>query len=253
VIALFWIYFYHQDINLNKIFQTIITLGISREALDVPLSWAVAVEFQFYLIFPFLLFVLNKKGIKFLAGFIVFFIFLRLFLTNGNFQYISYWTIYGRIDQFLIGMILGVLYLKNEINLPEKNRKYLFTLSFLLIIFSLYAYNKAGGFLSNDWWKVLWSDYEAIIWALFILSYSFVSGGVPRIFSRIMESLGGISYSIFFTHFIVIKLVLKNNFLIMFSSEDLIWNAFLNTVIIVIPVVVAVSYVVLDGYIGNTL
>jgi peptidoglycan/LPS O-acetylase OafA/YrhL len=68
------------------------------------MAWAVAVEFQFYLIFPFLLGFLNKSPLKVICGVIACALIFRLMSValGASARDLSYWHIIGRIDQFLL-------------------------------------------------------------------------------------------------------------------------------------------------------
>ena len=76
------------------------------------LTWTISVEFAFYLIFPFLFRFLRRYGPWYLVGLIVVMNLLRLLsagLEPETARDISYWTIVGRLDQFLVGMLIGWL------------------------------------------------------------------------------------------------------------------------------------------------
>jgi peptidoglycan/LPS O-acetylase OafA/YrhL len=69
-------------------------------------GWSITVEFHFYLVLPVLLWLSSKsRGLP--LGLIVVAMLLRLGLyqANGEIQTLSYWTILGRIDQFVLGML----------------------------------------------------------------------------------------------------------------------------------------------------
>ncbi len=77
--------------------------------------WTIAVEFQFYLIFPFLATFMSKDGVKTILGMIVAMILIKtsLVIFNGpGIYYRLYHSIIGRLDQLLIGMIAGYCYIK---------------------------------------------------------------------------------------------------------------------------------------------
>ncbi|HAP74742.1 MAG TPA: hypothetical protein DCR14_01505, partial [Acidimicrobiaceae bacterium] len=69
--------------------------------------WSVSVEFAFYLVFPFLLRFLQRYGVRYLLGLVLLLNALRLMASATNpdtVRDLSYWTIVGRLDQFLLGM-----------------------------------------------------------------------------------------------------------------------------------------------------
>jgi peptidoglycan/LPS O-acetylase OafA/YrhL len=69
--------------------------------------WAVAVEFQFYLLFPFLHRFIERDGVRWAIACIALFLAFRwLAATVGeNPRDVAYWHLLGRLDQFLIGMV----------------------------------------------------------------------------------------------------------------------------------------------------
>src|SRR4051812_5201866 len=76
------------------------------------LFWTIAPEFQFYLLFPAILAAVHKSGPTVLAIMIAGAVLLRILLVadGAPAQDLSYWTIFGRIDQFLMGMGAAILY-----------------------------------------------------------------------------------------------------------------------------------------------
>ena len=74
--------------------------------------WTIAVEFQFYLIFPFLLRFIRQGGWRYAGALIALALVMRyISVINGaNPRHLSYWTIVGRIDQFVLGILLGLHY-----------------------------------------------------------------------------------------------------------------------------------------------
>jgi len=69
-------------------------------------AWSITVEFHFYLILPLLLWMARKSRwlpLSIIAGAIA----LRaaIYLARGEVESLAYWTIIGRIDQFVLGML----------------------------------------------------------------------------------------------------------------------------------------------------
>ena len=80
-----------------------------------PHLWTIAVELQFYLLFPFLVRFLRLYGLAWGLMAIALTITLRLGLSrmdlgDWDIKRISYYTLLGRIDQFIIGMIAGAMH-----------------------------------------------------------------------------------------------------------------------------------------------
>jgi peptidoglycan/LPS O-acetylase OafA/YrhL len=75
--------------------------------------WTLAVEFQFYLAFPFLHRFMEREGIGWALALIATAMMLRAagaVVGSSNIQELSYTHIIGRIDQFLLGMIAARVY-----------------------------------------------------------------------------------------------------------------------------------------------
>jgi peptidoglycan/LPS O-acetylase OafA/YrhL len=95
-----------QVFSLSDFVTTVLPLANVRMLPNGPLvsmSWAIAVEFQFYLIFPFLLRFLNDDAFKFVAAAISCALLFRLIGIGlgANARDLSYWHLAGRIDQFV--------------------------------------------------------------------------------------------------------------------------------------------------------
>lgn len=69
-------------------------------------GFSITVEFHYYLILPLLLWMLRKSKLLPIA-IVIAAITLRLFIYHqkGEVQSLAYWTIVGRIDQFVLGML----------------------------------------------------------------------------------------------------------------------------------------------------
>jgi len=77
-------------------------------------AWTISVEFTFYAAFPFIAYAALNKGISYLPRLILI---LLLFKCGAWFisehpKHMYYSTLLGRMDQFLIGMLAAMLYLK---------------------------------------------------------------------------------------------------------------------------------------------
>jgi peptidoglycan/LPS O-acetylase OafA/YrhL len=90
--------------DLSTYAKTIVA-GIIKPTLSNG-GWSITAEFHFYLLLPFLLFLSKKRKYSLILVLIAAVIF-RFFLYQelGQVQTLSYWTIIGRIDQFLLGII----------------------------------------------------------------------------------------------------------------------------------------------------
>src|SRR5690606_13849673 len=87
--------------------------GWGRQFFPIGPIWTIAVEFQFYLIFPFLALFMGKYGWKYLMGVILLMIMTKFAVVEikAAMHYNLYHTIIGRLDQFVIGMLGGMFYI----------------------------------------------------------------------------------------------------------------------------------------------
>ena len=69
-------------------------------------GWSITTEIHFYIGLPFLLYLSRRSRLLPLGVILAAIIFrIYFFQTNGQVQSVAYWTILGRIDQFILGMI----------------------------------------------------------------------------------------------------------------------------------------------------
>jgi peptidoglycan/LPS O-acetylase OafA/YrhL len=204
--------------------------------------WAVAVEFQFYLVFPFLIRTLNERGIRPLLAIIAFAILIRYGTTfyGSNIRDVSYWTSLGRIDQFLIGMIAAKL--SAEHYSREKGTTWKFAGAAVLIIAVIYGFHRLGGWPVVANWKGIWPTIEGSAWALVIVTYLPVARSVPRFISGIASRIGEISYSTYLLHVSILIIVGMNGWLLRWTGVPK-FDAALTVVLVVVPIVLAVSTV----------
>ena len=197
--------------------------------------WAVAVEWQFYLVFPFIIRWVNLSGTINLAGLILVFILFRvlLFYMGANIRDVSYWTIIGRMDQFLVGMALGVYYRK--FFRPGALYDGLFILAVLAVCYTLFMFNRAGGWLAVSAWKLIWPTLEALVWGAFILGYLSFSRWLPALITRPLIMVGLVSYSMYLVHFILVFVAIKQGFLLQPFSDRPVANALVSTLLVVLP------------------
>jgi len=192
------IYFYCRQILVGVVLPTLPNGG-----------WSIAIEFHFYLLLPFLLYITRKS--KYSLGIAVCFaILLRLFLFEviGQIQSLAYWTIIGRIDQFLLGMI--AFQMRNYI----KGRHFLVIGGFTAFSIFFWYFDRAGGFYNNPSYpssRLVWvyfSTIEGLAYALVIAwydnSFTHSNGKV----SRFIALIGTYSYSIYLLHFFFYRIMI---------------------------------------------
>lgn len=208
-------------------------------------TWTIAVELQFYLIFPFIIAFVRNSGVKYLLGLIAFWLVWRALIVfqvnpdgvsvDNSFYYL---TIIGRLDQFLIGMLAAFTYrrfgefFKNPLCL-------LASLAFILC--TLYYMPVLGIWYTPLPVRSILQVWETIAWAALIISYLKCSFEYLPKTSFALSKLGELSYSAYITHGLVLYVIEKNNWWLTFTSIHNV-NAVLNGLLVVFPPVMVVSW-----------
>ena len=188
-----------------------------------PQIWTLWVEFQLYLLFPFLLHFLRSYGKRYILGLICFFLLLRLvyFCATGEVRYLSYETVFGRLDQFLIGIVLGRLFLDanvDKVDPPKIERRFGFTLfafAALILILSIHWFNRKVGYtnlVSSHW--IWWPTFEGAVWGCILWSYLsikiFINSKFLAFLSKSLSWGGVVSFSIYIFHNLIIEALLSS-------------------------------------------
>lgn len=243
---------YPDKFTLSGFFQTVLLFispympGALYLGPFGALFWTIAVEFQFYLIFPFLMRFFNERGPRYALGLIGLMLLLRVVSYGANpdnIRELSYWTIIGRLDQFLIGMCVAWLYRRmRDIPAWARIAGRALPAVFALLCALIWGYNRAGGWPAIALWKVAWPTIEGAIWGALILSYLFVAPRLPARLSRLMAVPGEMSYSMYLMHYAVISGLLQSGWLPQWGwgPES---SAMLATLLIVLPITLLISAV----------
>jgi peptidoglycan/LPS O-acetylase OafA/YrhL len=202
----------------------------------VAMAWAVAVEFQFYLIFPFILASLNRTPWKTVIGIIACALFFRILTValGGNARDISYWHLVGRIDEFVLGM--GAAVVLREFSLSAKSCRLIFVAAATLIAMALCAFHSAGGWRSEATWKILWPTIEGAAYAAFIVGYVGWKDFLPSFISRTLAKVGEASFSIYLLHPVIIDILVRTRFILRPTGRDE-WDAIFTACVIAVPLV----------------
>lgn len=168
-------------------------------------GWSITTEIHFYIVLPFLLF-LSRKSRMLPLAFVLAAIAFRAyyFKTNGEVQTMAYWTILGRIDQF----ILGIVAFSYRPQLVRHAR--LLLLVFALFVSFWWWFDTTGGFYlrpkypsSSPLW--IWiSTIEGVAYAAIITWYDSRKINETSVVSRILQRLGEYSYSIYLLHVFIV-------------------------------------------------
>jgi peptidoglycan/LPS O-acetylase OafA/YrhL len=185
-------------------------------------TWTLAIEFQFYIAFPFIRKIfwrasraavaLNFSAILFL------FLFFRtaFYLKTGNAQEVAYWTMFGRADQFLFGMLAGVLFVNVQGDPPKWLRFVVWPclVAAALLTAGYYDwFNETGGYYNRGGYpspSPLWivmPTIEGILWSSVIALYCLAAAGWSNRLSRAISYLGAISYSMYMIHYLTLPAI----------------------------------------------
>jgi peptidoglycan/LPS O-acetylase OafA/YrhL len=230
-------------------------MGNSLAALNLwPVSttfWTVAVELQFYLIFPFLNTFLNREGAKPLLYLLAFAIVMRLagFSVATSVRDMTYWHLPGRIDAFILGMLLARVHLRRQAA-GNEGSPWLMIPGLLALFSCTFALNRLGGWPAQEWWKTLWPTVEAAACVMFVYGYLAFSRVLPRGVARVLGFLGELSFSTYLVHFMVMQGIYDRGLMIDLHtrfgvSAEL--DAAFNTFLLVIPGSLLVSYLAYNG------
>ncbi len=203
--------------------------------------WSIAVEWHFYLLFPLLLLAVQKWGWPVLCILILCFVCVRLiaYFQDADMRELSYWSIVGRIDQFLLGMLAGIYYRKKFA--ASRVLDYLAIAGFGLVLMLLFGFNQLGGGGSNNYLWIFWPTVEASAWAVFLIGYLSIARHFKHSLGNLLVAIGTVSYSIYMGHYLVLDYFLRNDWDSLLSLAGPIPTAVLNTFLLMLPLVLALA------------
>jgi peptidoglycan/LPS O-acetylase OafA/YrhL len=245
--------YYASDWDAGNLLITSLT-GLVRGGLPsyAGPAWTVLVECQFYLLFPLLLIFSKRYGTRYLVGLLLAFILTKaaVWSASGSVQQVAYYSIFGRIDQFLIGMIAALAISSSRAkNFSSKNAAYLLAAGVLLATAFFWWFHVQGGLLNFDGEKwpsrsALWifvPSVEGVIYALVVIGYLHLRPlpytAMP---SHALAYIGRVSYSMYLIHLLLLPTIIKTIRWIGLAPSS--WEqALLVTVFIALPILVAAS------------
>ena len=176
--------------------------GYGNDALPIGPIWTIGVEFQFYLLFPFLIAALPPTGwrncsrLLGIIGIMIAFRFLMQCWSGAAAVYWeSYFTLLGRFDQFLIGMLAAAFYVKFRTRITPLVGCVALAGAFTLATLLLYKIKQHGH--PNLMFSF---PVEGLIGAVVVIGM-LASGGAPGWIGRLLAVLGKASYSMYLLHF----------------------------------------------------
>lgn len=238
------------EFNLGDFTRMILPLGSfgggSYGGAWGAMFWAVAVEVQFYLIFPLLLKLLNRVGPGALVRIIAVMVMLRalawLLDPDIDMNILTYFTLAGRLDQFLLGMLAAVVFVRYRRLLTG----WVLLVSIGGVIGALWMFNQLHGMASPGGWRVIWVDLEGALWACVIASYVSVLEMRKGWLARGVAAVGERSYSIYLLHFVIVSLVAYRWHLFVPVGGP-VGGAFLTGLLVVLPITFLASMLSFAG------
>ncbi|PWT95047.1 MAG: hypothetical protein C5B53_12055, partial [Candidatus Melainabacteria bacterium] len=186
--------------------------------------WTIAVEFQFYLLFPFILVFFRKYGYKYLLGLIALsnLILLAVYLAQGSVKVLSYVTIFGRINEFVIGMILGFWFSSIRKNLEHP---VFLPLAIVPVMLAASHFHRFGGLVAsvNSYVWIYWPTLEGLVWGFLIVAYNASSLRLPQPLSRLFALGGTLSFSMYMSHYFFLRTSMWFTVLIFTANKQQVW------------------------------
>ncbi len=180
--------------------------GVVRPTLPNG-GWSITTEFHFYLILPVLLW-MGRRFRPSLVAVVLVAIALRaaIYLVRGQVQFLAYFSILGRIDQFTLGILAF------QLRSLVKGRHLATGLGLSVFLAWAYAINlRHGGFfpqgISVQSKSPIWivaPTFEALAYGLAIAYYDSTFSPKNQGISYFIGRLGAYSYSIYLLHFFVV-------------------------------------------------
>jgi peptidoglycan/LPS O-acetylase OafA/YrhL len=227
--------------NLIAVITSLLPLNLGEGVggAFTTMFWAVAIEFQCYLVFPFLVAFSNARGTRFLFQVIAVALVMRLLavLVGASPRDLSYWTVVGRIDQFCLGMIAARWYVEKDWN---HLRAAWFMPAAAVAFVMLWQLNRIGGFPLVATWKVVAPTIEGAVWAFFIVTYLAFGRALPSWLSKPAARLGEISYSLYLMHFVVIYAIVQHGFYVHLTGNGY-YDALATTLLVALPAATAIA------------
>ncbi|HDA7334440.1 TPA: acyltransferase [Staphylococcus aureus] len=204
-----------KSVDLGSVAAPFLLLANLPIAISSPSNlsgtvWTISVEFQFYLIAPFLFLFAGRYGLaRFLLPAMLLFWLLKIIallpLAPAEQYRANYYTIVGRIDQFMIGIALAYLiHIRKFSIVANRTLGVCFLAASSLGVLALtWIVNQQGGLPAFRWWHLAYPEIEALLWAAFIAGYLAATPLRRTRVSAAFRWIGTLSFSIYILHYAV--------------------------------------------------
>ncbi|HEP6426875.1 TPA: acyltransferase [Burkholderia cenocepacia] len=210
VISLFLGTLIYKGSYVGLVEQLLFMVPTASAGLLFGHTWSIAVEFQFYLIFPFLTLILARHGSRQLLLLLAFILLMRALLwANGyDVNMLGYWSIGGRADQFLLGMLAGKVYVDGRAKNFGSWTVFSFSLVLLAAVTQWFHLSYGAMFPWEQkpmtaWLSIIWPTIQAVCFAMIVLSFLTLRVNIPQFIEKPLFYIGTISFSIYIVHRIV--------------------------------------------------
>jgi peptidoglycan/LPS O-acetylase OafA/YrhL len=166
-----------------------------------------------------------------------------LISSNHDVQKTLYVNLAGRLDEFLLGMIAAWLFSRYQ---RRFRGWWKVGVALALTVAALWAFNHVQGFVAERTWRLAWIDVEGGLWALVILTYV-ATCRATNFVSRAAAKVGEFSFSIYLLHPLIIALIIRRDWWVWLPGRSPVANAFVTTVLVLVPLVLACSAVTYYG------
>jgi len=233
--------FYPENSSITALLQSVFFLANSDTAFNggpfTYVFWSIAVEWHFYLLFPLLLLSVQRWGWRALVLLIFMLLMLRIgaYMSGADMRNLSYYTIAGRLDQFVIGMLAGIYYCNYF--LAGRRLDYVAAAGTVLVLALLWGFNRLGGGAVNNYLWIFWPTLEAAGWAVFLVGYLSIARHFHRLLGSALVAVGTISYSIYMGHYLVLDYFLRHDWESLLRLSDPLGTAVLNALLLMLPLV----------------
>jgi peptidoglycan/LPS O-acetylase OafA/YrhL len=203
--------------------------------------WTIGVELQFYVLFPLFLRLLNRQGPRALLLFVACLAVLRTLAavsTPGlDMNQMTYYSIVGRLDQFLIGMIAAYLFPRVRRHLTAV---WPALVALAVVASALWCFDQLHGYAEPALWRTVWVDVEGLAWAGMVLTYvSMRRVGRGRV-SAGLAWVGERSYGIYLLHMPVIFVVALHGWQLPLG-HGAVFDATATALVLVLPAAVLLA------------